>query len=81
MFQCRACDTKFRSEAAFNMHRTGKHGIPDGPERRRCMDEWEMLDKGMGQNGAGLWVTALMPTGFIYGGGQGSEKAAVDGQT
>ena len=71
MMQCRACDLKFRSEGAFNMqHRTGKHGLNDDPERRRCMDEIEMLDKGMAKNTKGVWVTALMPEGFDYGGGE-----------
>ena len=68
MMQCRSCDLKFRSEGAFNMHRTGKHWLNDGPERRRCMDEIEMLDKGMAKNAGGVWVTSLMPDGFNYGG-------------
>jgi hypothetical protein len=67
MMQCRACDLKFRSEGAFNMHRTGKHGLNNGPERRRCMDEIEMLDKGMEKNAKGVWVTALMPEDYKFG--------------
>ena len=28
------------------------------------------LDKGMAKNAGGVWVTALMPEGFDYGGGE-----------
>lgn len=53
--QCQVCKGYFNSVAAFDKHRVGPHG--DG---RRCLDEAEMLAKGMARNGAGFWVGSPM---------------------
>ena len=50
--QCQACKQYFNSNAAFDMHRVGGHGVD-----RRCRTPQEMLDKGMVVNHAGFWVT------------------------
>lgn len=49
--QCRGCGEYFNSNAAFEKHRTGKHG-----KDRRCRTPEEMLEKGMALNKAGFWV-------------------------
>jgi hypothetical protein len=49
---CRACNTIFTSQTAFDLHRTGsfrKHS-------RRCMPEHKMQARGMTQNARGWWV-------------------------
>lgn len=52
--QCPGCGEYFRSNYAFDMHRTGKHGVD-----RRCRTKEEMLAKGMGVNHFGYWVSEL----------------------
>jgi hypothetical protein len=53
--QCQGCKEFFNSTTAFDKHRTGQHGVD-----RRCLDEPEMLSKGMAKNSAGFWVGSLM---------------------
>ena len=47
---CRACDTYFNGQGAFDKHRIGRHGID-----RHCMTHEEMSQNGMGPNDAGFW--------------------------
>jgi hypothetical protein len=54
--QCPTCKLYFKSNAAFDKHRTGEHG-----KDRRCMTVEEMTAKGMVTNKAGWWVTAANP--------------------
>jgi hypothetical protein len=54
--QCQSCKEYFNSNTAFDMHRTGKHGVD-----RRCRTKEEMTDKGMCLNNAGFWVSEAMP--------------------
>jgi uncharacterized C2H2 Zn-finger protein len=54
--QCPTCGEFFRSNAAFDKHRTGRHGVD-----RRCMTVEEMQANRMAKNAAGFWVTALNP--------------------
>ena len=49
---CQACKQYFNSNAAFDMHRVGGHGVD-----RRCRTTDEMTAKGMLINHAGFWVT------------------------
>ena len=49
--ECPTCGEVFRSTAAFDKHRTGKHGID-----RRCMTTAEMVGRGMAKAKSG-WVT------------------------
>ncbi|QPB11840.1 hypothetical protein [Cutibacterium phage PAVL34] len=39
------------------MHRTGDHGVKEGPSRRRCLTVDEMEAKGMKRNRLGYWTT------------------------
>lgn len=50
--QCQGCKKYFNSNTAFEMHRTGRHGID-----RRCMTEEEMTAKGMSMNARSFWVS------------------------
>ncbi len=59
--QCPTCRLYFNSNAAFDKHRTGEHHN----KTRRCMTVDEMTSKGMAQNKAGFWVTAINP--FLAG--------------
>ncbi|AKO60228.2 hypothetical protein MRAK_42 [Propionibacterium phage MrAK] len=38
------------------MHRTGDHGVKEGPDRRRCLTVDEMEAKGMTRNRHGYWT-------------------------
>lgn len=49
---CAACRELFRSVAAFDKHRTGKHGVD-----RRCRTVAEMTERGMVRNARGDWTT------------------------
>lgn len=49
--QCRGCGEWFNSTGAFDKHRTGDFG-----GERRCMDEEEMLRRGMVKNATGFWI-------------------------
>lgn len=40
--ECVGCDENFVSVASFDAHRTGKHGVLEGPARRRCLTLEEM---------------------------------------
>jgi len=50
--QCQSCKQYFNSNAAFDKHRTGKHGVD-----RRCRTTEEMTALGMLVNHAGFWIT------------------------
>ena len=50
--QCRGCNEYFKSNLAFDKHRTGNHG-----HDRRCLTIDEMLAKGMVKNARGFWIT------------------------
>ena len=52
--QCAGCGEYFKSNYAFDKHRTGKHGVD-----RRCRTKEEMLAKGMGVNHFGYWVSRI----------------------
>lgn len=54
--QCPCCSEFFKSNAAFDKHRTGKFGVS-----RRCMTAAEMEAKGMVRRDDGFWVTARNP--------------------
>jgi hypothetical protein len=42
---CRSCGKLFANTLAGDMHRTGDHGVKEGPRRRRCLTTEEMLAK------------------------------------
>lgn len=50
--QCQGCKQYFNSTTAFDMHRTGEHGV-----NRRCRTPEEMTALGMLINHAGFWIT------------------------
>jgi len=50
--QCQGCKQYFNSNTAFDMHRTGEHGV-----NRRCRTPQEMTALGMLVNDAGFWIT------------------------
>jgi hypothetical protein len=50
--QCGRCREYFNSNNAFELHRTGQHGID-----RRCRTPAEMIDRGMSVNAAGFWIS------------------------
>lgn len=50
--QCQECKQYFNSNSAFDMHRTGEHGV-----NRRCRTPEEMTALGMLINHAGFWIT------------------------
>ena len=52
--QCGGCREYFNSNSAFELHRTGEHGVD-----RRCMTIEEMRGRKMDVNAAGFWVTEL----------------------
>ena len=54
---CACCHGTFTCTAAGDMHRVGRHGVTDGPNRRRCLTSEAMLDKGMTRNTRGHWTT------------------------
>lgn len=41
---CTVCHKSFSSTAPGDMHRTGEHGVTEGPNRRRCRTTEEMLE-------------------------------------
>lgn len=52
---CKTCHQSFGGDQAFDRHRTGKHGVSTGPDRRRCRTISEMLELGMVLNKWGAW--------------------------
>ena len=52
---CTECHQTFTGTTAGDKHRTGKHDVWTGPERRRCRTADEMRDLGMRQNDRGHW--------------------------
>lgn len=63
--QCQGCKQYFNSNHAFEIHRTGKHGVD-----RRCMTPVEMTAKGMLVNAAGFWISGLRNIGEEHEGNQ-----------
>lgn len=53
--QCTGCNRYFNSTGAFEKHRTGKYGVD-----RRCLNEEEMIAKGMSINRDGFWIGSKM---------------------
>lgn len=54
--KCPSCGLEFRSTAAFDKHRSGSFK----KDERRYLSTQEMLERGMGVNYLGRWVTKLM---------------------
>lgn len=50
--QCQGCKQYFNSNTAFDLHRTGEHGVD-----RRCRTTEEMTALGMLLNNANFWIT------------------------
>jgi hypothetical protein len=49
--ECGACHQRFNSTSAFDLHRTGVHGVD-----RRCRELSEMIAIGMRVNSSGFWI-------------------------
>ncbi len=45
--ECNGCGAVFMNVRAFDRHRTGKHGVLEGPDRRRCLDGTEVVTIGL----------------------------------
>ena len=54
---CTICHETFNGTHVGDMHRTGDHGVKEGPSRRRCLTVDEMEAKGMQRNKLGYWTT------------------------
>lgn len=54
---CPECHETFTRTKAGDKPRTGRHGVAEGPDRRRCMTTAELSAKGMTQNSKGYWTT------------------------
>lgn len=52
---CKSCCQTFSGTTAGDMHRTGRHAISEGPDRRRCLTPDEMVDAGLVLDGKGIW--------------------------
>jgi len=59
--QCQGCKEYFNSNDAFDMHRTGKHGVD-----RRCRTPLEMTEKGMLVNNDGFWISEPSTREFVH---------------
>jgi hypothetical protein len=66
MEHCRVCHLTFASTTSGDAHRTGEHGVRDGPERRRCRTREELT-------AGGMWTT-LDATGKEVWHGEFSKK-------
>ena len=53
---CPVCHETFGGTTAGDMHRTGRHGVTEGLDRRRCLTPAEMFARGMPQR-EGVWGT------------------------
>ena len=53
---CPECHETFGGTTAGDMHRTGRHRVTEGPDRRRCLTPAEMSARGMPQR-EGVWGT------------------------
>ena len=53
---CVTCGEHFNSTAAFDKHRTGRHG-----KDRRCLTEPEILQRNMERNASGWWIGSKRP--------------------
>lgn len=53
---CTVCHQTFTGPSSGDKHRTGKHGVTCGPDRRRCLTVDEMTARGMKRNGHGYWT-------------------------
>jgi hypothetical protein len=51
MNQCPSCGEVFSSLAAFDLHRTGEHGV-----NRRCMTPKEIMALGQTKGAKGQWI-------------------------
>jgi hypothetical protein len=53
---CTECHETFTGTSSGDKHRTGKHGVTEGPTRRRCLTPDEMTQLGMHRNARGRWM-------------------------
>jgi hypothetical protein len=75
--QCPSCEDYFNSTAAFDAHRTGPFGGPNGePAQRRCLTADEMRSKGMAVNAAGFWITEPKSTAAVTRRKQAASKGS-----
>jgi len=63
MQHCRECHQTFSGTSAGDSHRTGKHEVRTGPDRRRCRTEAEMVAVGLWRDARGLWRGEASRTG------------------
>jgi hypothetical protein len=68
--QCPQCREYFNSTAAFEKHRGGTFGEPQGDgtylqHSRGCLKVSEMVAKGMAKSNDGWWVTSLNTRTFV----------------
>ena len=61
---CCVCHHTFTGTSSGDRHRTGRHEVFEGPDRRRCLSVEEMLEKGMAQNKHGYWTTGSQDPRF-----------------
>lgn len=52
---CPVCHETFTGTRAGDTHRVGRHGVSDGPDRRRCLTPAEMEAKGRSITKDGHW--------------------------
>lgn len=52
---CTVCHETFTGSVSGDKHSVGKHGVREGPDRRRCRTVEEMQEAGMVQNKYGWW--------------------------
>jgi len=55
MEHCRECHQTFAATRPGDDHRTGKHELRTGPDRRRCRTTDEMLAVGLWRDARGVW--------------------------
>ena len=69
---CPVCGLDFGGERAFEMHKTGKHDYlhsDEHPDGRRCLNEQEMLERGMYRNAKGRWSQPRRGLAALLGSG------------
>jgi hypothetical protein len=66
---CKVCHLTFAGTNAGDSHRTGKHGVTKGPDRRRCHPAAELAALGMWTQGEGrmtVWHGVANPRGVQH---------------
>ena len=80
MQPCILCERKF-TKRGYSTHRIGRHHLKTGKNRRRCLEDSELIERGWTQLDDGTWRTSAESPRTSPGRGAGAPNRPVLGSS